>query len=77
MTDLPPKDAPVKELDRVIQTLVSWYRKIGTPTTLKEAGIYTVDIEKLTSQALELCRLWGISSYSANDIQAIYQLARG
>ncbi|MCX7786966.1 MAG: iron-containing alcohol dehydrogenase [Spirochaetes bacterium] len=66
-----------KAVDQVIQALVAWYRKIGTPTSLKEAGIPNVDLEKLTSQALELCRLWGISGYSAEDIRAIYQLAKG
>ncbi len=71
--------SPAEEaaVDRVIQTLVAWYRKIGTPTSLKEAGILEVDVEKLTSQALDLCRLWGISGYAAEDIRAIYQRARG
>jgi len=47
-------EEPGKAADRVIQSLIDWYRKIGTPTTFREAGLKTVDIEKLTSQALEL-----------------------
>lgn len=66
-----------RAVDRVIQTLISWYRKIGTPTNYREAGLESVDFEKMTAQALELCRLWGISGYTAQDIKAIYQLARG
>lgn len=70
-------EEPGKAADRVIQSLIDWYRKIGTPTTFREAGLKTVDIEKLTSQALELCRLWGVSGYTAEDIRQIYRLAAG
>jgi alcohol dehydrogenase YqhD (iron-dependent ADH family) len=70
-------EEPAKAADRVIQSLLDWYQKIGTPTTFQEAGIKTVDIEKLTTQALELCRLWGVSGYTAEDIRQIYRLAAG
>lgn len=84
LSDLPPHrhDIPNYErkayesaVDRVIQELVAWYRKIGTPTTLHEAKISPIDFGKLTEQALALCRLWGISGYTAEDISAIYHLA--
>lgn len=84
LSDLPPHRYDISSserevyeaaVDRVIQELTTWYRTIGTPTTLREAGISHIDYEKLTAQALTLCQLWGISGYTADDISAIYHLA--
>lgn len=61
--------------EETINVLENWYKKIGTPTRIGESGIDNPDIEKLTSQALELCEMWGVKGYTAEDIKAIYRLA--
>ena len=61
--------------EQVIATLKTWYGKINTPVTFREAGIDNPDFAELTREALELCEVWGISGYSAKDIENIYRLA--
>lgn len=60
--------------DAVIEALEAWYRKIGTPVTLEEAGITNPDIDALTEHALQLRKLWSVPGYTEQDIRAIYDL---
>ena len=43
-----------------IAALVAWFRKIGTPTTLAEAGIPADAIAKLAPDALKTAQAWGL-----------------
>jgi len=63
-----------KQADRVIEGLENWYREIGTPVSFKEAGILNPDMESMADQAGVLCRHWGITGYSKEDIIKIYKL---
>lgn len=63
--------------DRVIEALESWYRKIGTPVSFKEAGIRDPDVEGYTAQALKLAEFWHVPGYTAEDIREIYHLCLG
>ncbi len=65
------KHAPKK----VIETLENWYAKINTPVRFSDLDIPEPDVEKLTRGALEMAALWGISDYTAKDIEQIYTLA--
>lgn len=58
----------------VIDALKAWYRHIGSPVSLSEAGIHELDIESCADQAVALCRLWGVSGYSREEIVDMYRL---
>ncbi|MCX8014323.1 MAG: hypothetical protein N3A02_08555, partial [Rectinema sp.] len=58
----------------VIEALKSWYRHIGVPVSLSDAGISALDLEACTTQALALSRLWGVAGYTEEDIRSIYRL---
>ncbi|MFP4622034.1 MAG: iron-containing alcohol dehydrogenase [Bacteroidales bacterium] len=61
--------------DATIEELEKWYRNIGTPVTLQEAGIKEPDFDALTKQADFLSDYMGVPGYSPEDIKNIYQLA--
>ena len=54
--------------------LKTWFNKIGSPTSFKTADIFNADIETLADQALILGKVWGIKSYTKNQVLEIYQL---
>ena len=53
-----------------IKAIESWFRKIGAPVRLREAGIPAEDIPRMAENALELMKLWGINRKKA-EIEAI------
>lgn len=72
-----PELSAAVRVDQVIEALESWYGKIGTPVSLKEAGILNPDLEAYTSQALKLAEFWHVPGYTAEDIREIYRLCLG
>ena len=62
--------------DAGISALESWFAKIGSPVTLKQAGIPQTGINDLAENAAELGRLWGLNAvYTAEVIRTILEKA--
>jgi alcohol dehydrogenase YqhD (iron-dependent ADH family) len=58
-----------------IDALVAWFKKIGTPTTLAEAGIPAEAIEKMAPDALETAQKWGLGElYTLDKITNMFKL---
>jgi len=54
--------------DAGIEALESWFAKIGSPITLKEAGIPQDAIESLAENAAEMATFWGMSEIYTKDV---------
>lgn len=71
----------VREKDDVIAgeaglaAMLGWFKKIGTPTTLPEAGIHDPDaISKMSADALETARSWGIAEKYCYSVEMLAEL---
>lgn len=53
-----------------IQLLEAWFKKIGAPTSLKDAGISKEDIEKIAQNASETAKVWGMDGIYTKDVIA-------
>ena len=51
-----------------VAAIVAWFKKIGTPTTLAEAGIPADAIAKLAPDALKTAQAWGLGELYTLDI---------
>jgi alcohol dehydrogenase YqhD (iron-dependent ADH family) len=51
-----------------IHCLKRWFSSIGSPTSLKEAGIPESDIEKIAENSEALAKLWGLKDYTPEVI---------
>ena len=51
-----------------IAAIVAWFKKIGTPTTLAEAGIRAEAIAKMAPDALKTAQAWGLGDLYTLDI---------
>ena len=59
-----------------IAALEAWFRKIGTPVTLAEAGIPADAIAKLAPDALLTAQKWGLGDqYDLNKVEDMFALA--
>lgn len=61
-------------IDEVADELVAFYQRIGSPVSCSEAGI-APDIERLTDLAYAAFRQRGMSNYTREIIQAIFEAA--
>jgi len=59
-----------------IGLLKKWYRSIGTPVTLKEAGIPEGDTDRIAENAAETAAVWRMKAYPKEVIAEILQLCR-
>jgi hypothetical protein len=72
----------IKETDNLkaggqgIDLLKRWFSSIGSPTSLKEAGISGTDIDKIAENASALAKLWGLKNYTKEVIAEILNLCR-
>ena len=72
----------IKETDSLkagrqgIDLLKRWFSSIGSPTSLKEAGISGTDIDKIAENASALAKLWGLKNYTKEVIAEILNLCR-
>ncbi len=65
----------LKAAEAGIAALVAWFKKIGTPTTLAEAGIPAEAIEKMAPDALETAQKWGLGDlYTLEKITEMFKL---
>ena len=58
-----------------IAHLKNWFDAIGSPVTLKAAGISEGDIDKIADNAMDHAKLWGMSDYPRDVIVAILKNA--
>ena len=65
--------AAVEGIDR----LKRWFSSIGSPTSLKEAGIPEGDIGKIAENASVIAAVWGMKAYTRETIAEILNLCRG
>ncbi len=57
-----------------IKRLREWFSSIGSPVSLKEAGIPEGDIETIAENARELAKVWGLKDYTEEVIASILRL---
>lgn len=58
-----------------IEALIEYYKSIGAPVTLREAGVSENEIEKLTDNAVLRTPLGRLRQLNRGDIEAIFKLA--
>jgi alcohol dehydrogenase YqhD (iron-dependent ADH family) len=59
-----------------IEALEAWFKKIGAPVTLAEAGIPADGVEKMAPDALITAQKWGIGDlYDLNKVEKMFALA--
>ena len=59
-----------------IERLKAWFDAIGSPTSLKEAGIPETDIDKIADNAAVLAQVWQLKEYDREVIAEILRLCR-
>jgi alcohol dehydrogenase YqhD (iron-dependent ADH family) len=60
-----------------IAAIVAWFKKIGTPTTLAEAGIPADAITKLAPDALKTAQVWGLGElYTLDTCVKMFELCK-
>ncbi len=62
--------------DAVIEAFRAWIASVNCPLTLAEAGVEDPDVDELTTQALKLGKLWGITGYDKQIIRGLYENCR-
>lgn len=65
----------LKAAEAGIDELVAWFKKIGTPTTLAEAGIPNSAIDQMAPDALVTAQKWGLGDfYTVNKLTDMFKL---
>jgi hypothetical protein len=60
-----------------ISAIVAWFKKIGSPTTLAEAGIPADAIAKLAPDALKTAQAWGLGElYTLDTCVKMFELCK-
>jgi alcohol dehydrogenase YqhD (iron-dependent ADH family) len=62
--------------EKGIACLKSWFESIGSPVSLKSAGIPEGDIGKIADNAVNLAQLWRMKSYTKEVIEKVLANAR-
>ena len=57
-----------------IQALLSWFKKIKTPTSVDELKIPSKDIPQIAENAVGLAKIWGMPDYTAEKIEEVLKL---
>lgn len=61
---------------RGIEKLTAWFKKIGVPVSLTDAGVPEGDMDKLVQTAGRLAEVWGMTGDYPNEvIRKLYELA--
>ena len=59
-----------------ITRLERWFSSIGSPTSLKEAGIPGSDIDRIAENSAALAKLWGLKDYTREVIVEVLHLCK-
>ena len=65
-----PEAAAIKGIEQ----LKSWFKKIGSPVSFKDAKLPEDELEKLAGEIIDLSKIWGISGYTKQVIIDILNL---
>lgn len=57
-----------------IDELTGWFKKIGVPTTFKEANMPEDELDAMADDVLVTAEHWGITSYTKEDVLSILNL---
>ena len=57
-----------------IEAMISWFKKIKTPTNLNALHIPVQDISKIAANAVALAKIWGMQDYTEEKIEEILKL---
>jgi alcohol dehydrogenase YqhD (iron-dependent ADH family) len=66
----------IKAAVQGIHCLKRWFSSIGSPTSLKEAGIPESDIDRIAENSAELAKLWGLKDYTREVIIEVLRLCK-
>lgn len=58
-----------------IEQLKSWFKKIGSPVSFKDAKLPEGGLEKLAGEIIDLSKIWGITGYNKQVIMDILNLS--
>ncbi|NLO90751.1 MAG: iron-containing alcohol dehydrogenase [Elusimicrobia bacterium] len=61
--------------EKVIDAICAFYREIGAPVFMSEAGVKNPDLLKMSLQAVEAARMRGVSGLTAEMALGVYSLA--
>lgn len=70
------EESPEKTAEKGIETLQTWFDKIGSPTTLRAANIPAGDIPKIAENAEQAAVLWELKRYTTEVIIEILNLCQ-
>jgi alcohol dehydrogenase YqhD (iron-dependent ADH family) len=70
------EDDDLKAGNDGIKRLRDWFASIGSPVSLKDAGIPEGDIETIAENARELAKVWGLKNYTEEVIADILKLCK-
>jgi alcohol dehydrogenase YqhD (iron-dependent ADH family) len=59
---------------RGMEQLKSWFKKIGSPVSFKDAKLPEDELEKLASEIIDLSKVWGVKGYPKQVILDILNL---
>jgi alcohol dehydrogenase YqhD (iron-dependent ADH family) len=65
-----PETAAIKGIEQ----LKSWFKKIGSPVSFKDAKLPEGELEKLAGEIIDLSKIWGITGYTKQVILDILNL---
>lgn len=65
-----------KAARETIESFITWFKKLGAPTTLSEAGITDPDVEKMSSLTMKLLGTSADGQITQQDIINILNIAR-
>lgn len=60
-------------VEHVTEALVTFYRRIGTPSNFREAGITDPKLDLMADQVVKTMAIRGVKGYSREDILRIYE----
>lgn len=59
---------------RTIVNFRNWFNQVGSPTSLEQAGIPKIDIQKIADNALSLAKVWRLQEYTRKRIEEILHI---
>jgi len=73
--DIRETDDPKAAVEGITR-LERWFSSIGSPTSLKEAGIPGSDIDRIAENSAALAKLWGLKDYTREVIVEVLRLCK-
>jgi alcohol dehydrogenase YqhD (iron-dependent ADH family) len=63
-----------EKVNKAIEELIIWYKRIDSPTTFSEAGITDPDIDALSDQVMEGLKLSNLNIFTRQEVIDIFKL---